>query len=434
VLEIFDQLVKNQAPDSTRTLYTYLNTRPNTAKRLDSLIEDAFAGKGLDAVCHYFHSPVHDDVGVDAEDPAVDPPEQSDNYDSFAGTEVDGDGNVDSGEGSAYHAPTEGTPEDEESAAPMEEATMMMEDYDQFEAEDEDAMPYEADLNIADADAHEPFGSADDLSAPMESEVRTEALALDLIGEEHVQTDIYNGKLTIPPSPCFKPEFCFCASCVSEFEERHKHEEEEFRQGVALRAEARRRLSQEPEPEHALGAESIGIFQSATERTDSLSYLHDTSTVESLADYRRKENEADPSDSMPAHDADTFDHNNIQPGDSTAGQDTDQGSKVTPNTSATATLDGEDEIDYDNDLDVHVGLSRGAAQNLESTVADEPQDDENPSTLSERLGEQASTGKRPRSEEEDGTGDEELQGKSRYSIRLGVERGLTFVGAKRRRS
>ncbi|KAJ4264786.1 hypothetical protein NW762_005029 [Fusarium torreyae] len=58
VLEIFDLLVKNQDPDSSRTLYTYLFTKPNTEKRLESLIESATAGKGLDEVIHLFESPM----------------------------------------------------------------------------------------------------------------------------------------------------------------------------------------------------------------------------------------------------------------------------------------------------------------------------------------------------------------------------------------
>ncbi|KAK7433092.1 hypothetical protein QQZ08_000021 [Neonectria magnoliae] len=58
ILEIFDLLVKNQDPDSSRTLYTYLFTRPCASKRLESLIESATAGKGLDEVIHLFESPV----------------------------------------------------------------------------------------------------------------------------------------------------------------------------------------------------------------------------------------------------------------------------------------------------------------------------------------------------------------------------------------
>lgn len=58
IVEIFDLLVKNQDPDGSKTLYTYLFTKPNTEKRLESLIESATAGKGLDEVIHLFESPM----------------------------------------------------------------------------------------------------------------------------------------------------------------------------------------------------------------------------------------------------------------------------------------------------------------------------------------------------------------------------------------
>lgn len=64
ILEIFDLLIKNQDPDSSRTLYTYLFTKPNTEKRLESLIESAAAGKGLDEVIHLFETPATVDASI----------------------------------------------------------------------------------------------------------------------------------------------------------------------------------------------------------------------------------------------------------------------------------------------------------------------------------------------------------------------------------
>ncbi|PTB62226.1 hypothetical protein BBK36DRAFT_1145017 [Trichoderma citrinoviride] len=57
VLEVFDLLVKNQDPDSSRTLYTYLFTKPNPSKRFEFLVESAAASKGLDEVIYLFESP-----------------------------------------------------------------------------------------------------------------------------------------------------------------------------------------------------------------------------------------------------------------------------------------------------------------------------------------------------------------------------------------
>jgi hypothetical protein len=58
VLDLFDILVKNQDPDSSRIVYTYLFTRPNASKRFEFLVESATAGKGLDEVIHLFASPM----------------------------------------------------------------------------------------------------------------------------------------------------------------------------------------------------------------------------------------------------------------------------------------------------------------------------------------------------------------------------------------
>lgn len=58
ILEVFDLLVKNQDPESSRVLYTYLFAKPSTSKRYESLLESATAGVGLDEVCHLFESPM----------------------------------------------------------------------------------------------------------------------------------------------------------------------------------------------------------------------------------------------------------------------------------------------------------------------------------------------------------------------------------------
>ncbi|VUC23331.1 unnamed protein product [Clonostachys rosea] len=55
ILEIFDMLVKNQDPDGTRTLYTYLSTKPNPPKRWEALLESAASGHGLEEVMHIFN-------------------------------------------------------------------------------------------------------------------------------------------------------------------------------------------------------------------------------------------------------------------------------------------------------------------------------------------------------------------------------------------
>ena len=53
-MEVFELLIKNQDPDSTKTLYTYLTTRLNVNKRYEYLVDAATEGKGLDEVIHLF--------------------------------------------------------------------------------------------------------------------------------------------------------------------------------------------------------------------------------------------------------------------------------------------------------------------------------------------------------------------------------------------
>ncbi|KAG8415096.1 hypothetical protein J3458_008976 [Metarhizium acridum] len=64
ILEVFDILVKNQDPESSRPLYTYLFTRPSAGRRFDFLMESATEGKGLDEVIHLFQSPVPRTAGL----------------------------------------------------------------------------------------------------------------------------------------------------------------------------------------------------------------------------------------------------------------------------------------------------------------------------------------------------------------------------------
>lgn len=59
IIEVFDLLVKNQDPASSRTLYTFLFTRPNPSRRFDVLVESATSGKRLDDISYLFESHVH---------------------------------------------------------------------------------------------------------------------------------------------------------------------------------------------------------------------------------------------------------------------------------------------------------------------------------------------------------------------------------------
>ncbi|KAM3478487.1 hypothetical protein MY8738_005945 [Beauveria namnaoensis] len=73
ILEVFELLIKNEDPDGRRTLYTYLFTRLNSARRYNFLVESATSGKGLGEIQHIFsQQSLRDNSDVDpADDSAV---------------------------------------------------------------------------------------------------------------------------------------------------------------------------------------------------------------------------------------------------------------------------------------------------------------------------------------------------------------------------
>ncbi|KAJ3494414.1 hypothetical protein NLG97_g4090 [Lecanicillium saksenae] len=73
ILEVFDLLIKNDDPDGSRTLYTYLFTRLNSTRRYEFLVESATSGKGLEEVQHLFpqQSSHHDSDADNGDDSAV---------------------------------------------------------------------------------------------------------------------------------------------------------------------------------------------------------------------------------------------------------------------------------------------------------------------------------------------------------------------------
>lgn len=68
---MFDLLVKNQDPNTSRVLYTYLFAKSSTSKRFESLVESAAAGKGLDEVTRLFGSPMPHGAGDLTQDASV---------------------------------------------------------------------------------------------------------------------------------------------------------------------------------------------------------------------------------------------------------------------------------------------------------------------------------------------------------------------------
>lgn len=139
--------MKNQDPDSSRTLYTYLFTRPSAGKRFDFLAESAAAGRGLDEVIHLFENPVGHhhalaeaehghghDHGEDSEtNEATEMHESAEDDDE---NEENEGADVDTEESEASEEDEEEEDEDEEETSAAEEQPV--DSADQYEDEEEE--------------------------------------------------------------------------------------------------------------------------------------------------------------------------------------------------------------------------------------------------------------------------------------------------------
>ncbi|KAL6862038.1 hypothetical protein J3F83DRAFT_762752 [Trichoderma novae-zelandiae] len=167
VLEVFDLLVKNQDPDSSRTLYTYLFTRPNLGKRFEFLAESAAASKGLDEVIYLFESPAghHHQAAVEADD--GDEYEHDEDSEANEVTEAqesaeDGDehGDVD--------ADTEESQVSEEDEGEEESSTVEEQPVDTADQDEEEEEEVEEDEDDDEDDAEDFMEDAEDFAGDVE--------------------------------------------------------------------------------------------------------------------------------------------------------------------------------------------------------------------------------------------------------------------------
>ncbi|GFP59258.1 hypothetical protein TASIC1_0012026100 [Trichoderma asperellum] len=195
VLEVFDLLVKNQDPDSSRTLYTYLFTRSSASKRFEFLAESAAAGRGLDEVIHLFENPVgHHHVLAEAENEHghyhgedSDANEAAETHES---AEDDDDENEENEDADADTEESEGSEEDEEEEEEDEEETSAAEEQpiesaDQYEDEEEEA---EEEEDEEDEDDGEDFmAEAEDFIRDAEENANQEGEYSDDVEESYEQ-------------------------------------------------------------------------------------------------------------------------------------------------------------------------------------------------------------------------------------------------------
>ncbi|KAH7160060.1 hypothetical protein B0J13DRAFT_519484 [Dactylonectria estremocensis] len=219
ILEIFDLLVNNQDPDSSRTLYTYLFTKPSASKRLESLMESATAGKGLDEVIHLFESPLAAPASVLEANTADDGLEEHLNdYDSPA-NEVEGLSQNEKEHDVEYVA---------EDGVDLD-ASLLNDSPDSNEG-GQDA----TDADYIEGNVVEP--ASEDANAT--NDEASDAPAV----EDDVES---NGKLVIPHpglfSTCYYPTFCLCEACICSYIEEHDREEGIFRDALQGRRQLERK-------------------------------------------------------------------------------------------------------------------------------------------------------------------------------------------------
>lgn len=199
VLEVFDLLVKNQDPDSSRTLYTYLFTRSSASKRFEFLAESAAAGRGLDEVIHLFENPVgHHHVLAEAENEHghyhgedSDANEAAETHES---AEEDDDENEENEDADADTEESEGSEEDEEEEEEEEEdeetsaaEEQPIESADQYEDEEEEEAAEEEEEEEDEDDAEDFMAETEDFIRDAEENANQEGEYSDDAEESYEQ-------------------------------------------------------------------------------------------------------------------------------------------------------------------------------------------------------------------------------------------------------
>jgi hypothetical protein len=261
ILEIFDLLVKNQDPDSSRTLYTYLFTKPNTEKRLESLIESATAGKGLDEVIHLFETPMTAGTSMLETSATIDGVhEELDEFDSPVDEEHPDEADVAADD----EYPEDEQPEDKHlEGGELESEQQEADRVEDEEVEDEQLEDEQTNLDTSalkdhEVDDHEVGHEADgqdDHENLTETlvEIPDDASTVEANTEDAGEIDAgaddedleQNGKTTSFSSSllcCYSPKFCLCGSCVAKYVEDHERDEAEYRRSLEGNKDNKRNL------------------------------------------------------------------------------------------------------------------------------------------------------------------------------------------------
>lgn len=371
--------MKNKDPEASRPLYCYLLTRPRTSKRWHALIEDAYQGKSIDEVFFSFHDQGHDSGGVDT--PGEDP--------GMALMQVDDEAEdiVDEVENESEDVVEQHEGDDGQVDTSYGLDLALEQAFDDAKSNDEEVAGEE--LEAVDAAETGASELADDKAPTAVS--RSDDLATAPVPEaDAANSSVEQDEDVSEPAPAHEGKAAFLTSTTPFSPPHHlcfprfSHATERFHFFVPYADQA----FLVPEVEHSPHA-----FDAQTED----------------ATYDREQPVA------PANDENTT----VEPAATEPGADST--SKVTPASSDTATLKGDDEEEFEADIDLNADMARDDVPDQQSPSSREAHQDEleeidwrdypGQGDDEETNHDTASvTGKRPRSEEDDTLGEEDEQG------------------------
>ncbi|GKT88236.1 conserved glutamic acid-rich protein [Colletotrichum tofieldiae] len=458
IISVFDSLVKNQNPNASKPLYAYLSTRPNCKKRWLSLVDDAYNGKGLDEISFYFASRAQSEA-PEIMDDEPDLIGEEDNADAAAWPQSPGESERDDQNDDETQGETAETNEDINEYDDVGDGTAGDDDAVSQDAINEDPIQPEAsaieDLGAEATGVDNEGVLIDESTVAVDIGTVEDAGVVDMAEDQQPEHHEENGNANcFLSTPCFYPNFCLCTTCAAAFAAAQMAEEDDFRYDSLVRMtreSAQRRRHFQLDHSHA------EVYRSPLART-AFRHLHSYSDVSMAfssttdADNTIQAPEVDTSNPLvwdaeeadapnTVEDAQTF----TEDEDLThslnqivEGVDVDSADKVTPNTSATSTLNGDEEAAYDNELDLNADLPENEIGGTEVHGQDDELAEidwrEFPGQDDDVAKSPSISGKRQRSDVDDMLDDEAQKGMVHVSKRRRIRPTNRVLDVKRRRS
>ncbi|KAF6838093.1 conserved glutamic acid-rich protein [Colletotrichum plurivorum] len=461
IFSVFQTLVKNQDPSGSKPLYAMLSTRPDCMKRWASLVDDAYNGKGLDEVSYYFASQAHSEAAepeIMDDEPGMVGEEDNADAEQWANSPAEGDhGDQDDVEG--QNEPSEANGDDAGIGAGEDDTltpdiTQDIADEDTLNAELTAVEDQDVEATMVDTDGP----SMGESTAIADVDNVGDDSMPDTAEDQEPQTSGENGKAESSLAlPCYHLQFCICTSCTSTFAADQMAEEDDFAYALLVRT-MRRQARQHGQDQLELSSRqrtAQGIpFHSRFRHLHSCSDVRMTFSSTANADDILQVPEIDPANILDNWDTEEVDLLNAvedaqqlaDDEDGTAivdqiieGTDENSANKVTPNTSATSTLNGDEATVENNELDMNADIpgAEDHGADIDGQVDELAEIDwrEFPGQGEDDGPESPSVfGKRPRSDVDDMLDDEDQKGMLPVSELCGRQFTNVNADVKRRRS